>query len=234
MLHAADSRPVLLIDNYDSFAHNLARYVVRLGHPVQVVRNDAVDLPALERSTPGAIILSPGPATPDQAGCCLPLVRRLWQKVPILGVCLGHQVIAQALGGSVVRARQPLHGQASDVYHDESPLYAGLPNPFQAGRYHSLVVQPESVPAELIVRAWTRDRTIMALEHVQRPVVGWQFHPESVLSDCGYALLARFLARAGLRADSGLPFRERDAEGVAPVAAGYRPVEYYTPGRTMR
>jgi anthranilate synthase/aminodeoxychorismate synthase-like glutamine amidotransferase len=189
---------ILLIDNYDSFVYNLARYLERLGQATQVVRNTQIDVAGAERLRPSALVLSPGPCAPAQAGCSLELVRRLHEKLPILGVCLGHQIIAEALGGRVVRARQPVHGRTSSIAHDGRGIFAGLPNPLEGCRYHSLAVDEASLPEALEVAARAPDGTVMAIRHRRLPVVGLQFHPESILTDCGYALLAAFLRQAGL------------------------------------
>jgi anthranilate synthase/aminodeoxychorismate synthase-like glutamine amidotransferase len=191
---------ILLIDNYDSFVHNLARYFEQLGHATRVVRNTAIEPAGVRRLRPAAVVLSPGPCTPQRAGCSLAIVRELAAELPIFGVCLGHQAIAQAFGGRVVRARQPVHGRASPVHHNGRGLFAGLPNPLAAGRYHSLVVDEAGLPDCLEVTARTDDGTIMAIEHRELPVVGVQFHPESILTGCGNRLLAGFLRQAGLPA----------------------------------
>ena len=183
---------ILLIDNYDSFVHNLARYVGELGYARRIVRNDAIRVEEIRAMAPRAVILSPGPCGPDQAGVCLELVRRLGADIPMLGVCLGHQVIAQAFGGRVRRARHPRHGKASQIHHDGTGLFAGLPNPFTAGLYHSLAVDvTPDTPLRVTARA--EDDEIMALSHVAWPVYGVQFHPESILTECGHALLGNFL-----------------------------------------
>jgi anthranilate synthase/aminodeoxychorismate synthase-like glutamine amidotransferase len=189
---------ILLIDNYDSFAHNLARYFERLGQQVTTVRNDAIDVAAVRDLRPAAIVISPGPCTPREAGASLEIVRALHAELPMLGVCLGHQVIAEALGGRVVRAAVPMHGQTSAVRHDGSGIFAGLPSPMIAARYHSLVADPKSLPPTLRATARTDDGVIMALEHIERPVFGVQFHPESILTQNGYHLLANFLRLAGV------------------------------------
>jgi anthranilate synthase/aminodeoxychorismate synthase-like glutamine amidotransferase len=191
---------ILLVDNYDSFAHNLGRYFARLGHEPVVIRNDALDPATARRLAPQAVVISPGPCGPAEAGCSLALVRELPPELPVLGVCLGHQVIAAALGGRVVRAKAPRHGRGSLVYHDGDELFAGLSNPFKAGRYHSLVVEEATLPAELMATARTADGTLMALRHRRRPLFGVQFHPESILTEGGYLLLANFLRIAGLAA----------------------------------
>jgi para-aminobenzoate synthetase component II len=185
---------VLIVDNYDSFVHNLARYVRRLGHDTRVVRNDAIGDPAAAVDGVSHIILSPGPCTPAEAGGSCALVTRHGSRVPVLGVCLGHQCIAAAYGGLVTRARRPLHGKASEIEHDGGGIFAGLPSPLRVGRYHSLAVCPEDVPAELEIAAWSAEGEVMALRHREHPVWGVQFHPESVLTEHGEALLANFLA----------------------------------------
>lgn len=189
---------ILIVDNYDSFVHNLARYFVQLGQETQVVRNDAIDLAEVEALAPAAVVLSPGPCTPSEAGICLELVRELSPKIPILGVCLGHQVIGQAMGGEVVRAERPLHGQASEIQHHGEGLFAGLPSPMAVGRYHSLIVRKESLPDCLRIDAETTDGVVMAFTHRERPLFGVQFHPESILTEHGYDLLRRFLDLGGL------------------------------------
>jgi anthranilate synthase/aminodeoxychorismate synthase-like glutamine amidotransferase len=189
---------ILLIDNYDSFAHNLARYFERLGQPTTVLRNDAIDAQGARAMCPKAVVLSPGPCTPREAGASLDIVSALHQELPFLGVCLGHQVIAEALGGRVVRAPAPVHGQTSEITHVGSDLFSALPSPLTVARYHSLVVEPASLPNELRATAWTDDGVLMAFEHVRWPVYGVQFHPESILTRCGYELLANFLRLAAL------------------------------------
>ena len=189
---------MLLIDNFDSFAHNLARYFRRLGQTIEVVRNDAIDATAVRAAKPQAIILSPGPRTPQKAGCSLELVREFHAELPILGICLGHQTIVAALGGQVVRAEQPIHGRTSLVEHFGGELFNEVPSPLVACRYHSLVVEPDSLPNELRVTATGEDGTIMAIEHANYPVFGLQFHPEAVLTEHGYRILSNFLELAGL------------------------------------
>ncbi len=186
---------IVLIDNYDSFVYNLARYVGELGHERQVVRNDAVTVDGLLDLGPDAIIISPGPCTPDQAGVSLDVVRHLGCRIPILGVCLGHQCIGQIHGGRVRRARRPVHGKSARINHHGGGLFAGLPDPLSVGRYHSLVVElPED--GELEVSARADDGEIMAFHHRHKPLYGVQFHPESVLTEHGHDLLANFLDAA--------------------------------------
>ena len=189
---------ILLIDNYDSFVFNLARYFERLGQETLVMRNDELDVAEVRRMRPSAVVLSPGPCGPQQAGCSLDVVRELHAEAPILGVCLGHQVIAAALGGTVSRSSEPVHGRDSLVFHEGGGVFAGLPNPLRCGRYHSLMVDEPSLPRCLEVLARTADGTVMAIAHRDLPVIGLQFHPESILTESGYELLAAFLRQAGL------------------------------------
>jgi anthranilate synthase component II len=184
----------LLIDNYDSFTYNLWHYLGELGAEVEVRRNDALTVEAALALAPQGIVISPGPSDPDRAGICLDLVRRAG-TIPLLGVCLGHQAIGQAFGGKVVRAPVPMHGKVSAIRHDGSGVFAGLPNPFAATRYHSLIVERASLPAALAVTAET-DGLIMGLAHRERPVHGVQFHPESIASEKGHDLLRNFLTLA--------------------------------------
>ncbi len=192
---------ILLIDNYDSFVFNLARYIVELGLETEVVRNDAISVDDVRRLSPQAVILSPGPCTPNEAGICIDLVRELNDDVPMLGVCLGHQAIAAAFGASIVRATEPVHGRTSLITHDGSRLFAGVPNPCRVTRYHSLVADEASMHDDLRITARTNDRLIMAFEHRSLPVFGVQFHPEAVLTQSGHRLLANFLTAAGLLLD---------------------------------
>jgi anthranilate synthase/aminodeoxychorismate synthase-like glutamine amidotransferase len=196
---------IVLVDNYDSFVHNLARYFERLGQPTLVVRNDAIDAEGIVTSGASAVVLSPGPCTPAEAGCSLDVVRQLGGRLPILGVCLGHQAIAAACGATIVRAKEPLHGRTSLVHHEGRDVFAGLPSPFTACRYHSLVVDRATLPDCLSVTAWTADGTVMAVTHREWPVIGVQFHPESILTEHGYRLLANFLKVAGLAVPAELP-----------------------------
>lgn len=185
---------VLLIDNYDSFVHNLARYVRELGEPTVVHRNDAITLAEIAALAPSHIIVSPGPCTPREAGISNDVIASFGPRVPTLGVCLGHQCLAAALGGRVVRASHPRHGKTSPIHHSGVGIFAGLPSPFQATRYHSLLVTREGLPDSLEVVAATAEDEVMALRHRSYPLWGVQFHPESVLTEHGYALLRNFLA----------------------------------------
>ena len=184
---------ILLLDNYDSFVWNLARYVRELGGEPLVRRNDAITVEQIAGLAPTHVIISPGPCTPAEAGISVETIRRLGPTVPMFGVCLGHQAIGVAYGGRIVRAARPMHGKTSDILHDGTGLFAGLPNPFRATRYHSLALDRASLPKELRVIAATEDGEIMAVRHRDDPVVGVQFHPESVLTDCGHAIVRRFL-----------------------------------------
>ncbi|HVV96948.1 MAG TPA: aminodeoxychorismate/anthranilate synthase component II [Rhodanobacteraceae bacterium] len=189
---------LLMIDNYDSFTWNLVQYFGELGEDVRVIRNDDMTLDALRRLEPASIVVSPGPCTPNEAGVSLEVIEKLAGSVPILGVCLGHQAIGQAFGGKVVRARGIMHGKTSMIHHDGKGVFRGLPNPFEATRYHSLVVEESSLPECLEVSAWTIDRDgardeIMGLRHRTLAVEGVQFHPESILTQHGHALLRNFL-----------------------------------------
>jgi anthranilate synthase/aminodeoxychorismate synthase-like glutamine amidotransferase len=203
---------ILLIDNYDSFVYNLARYVRELGEEPLVRRHDATTLEEIGALRPSHIIISPGPCTPGEAGISTDVVRRFGPSTPILGVCLGHQCIGAAYGAGIVRAGRPMHGKASRIHHDGNGLFAGLPNPFPAARYHSLVISRAGLPAELRVTASAADGEIMAVEHARHPVIGLQFHPESVLTDYGYVLLDRFLHSPAARIED-LPDR---ADAVVP------------------
>jgi para-aminobenzoate synthetase component II len=187
---------ILVIDNYDSFVHNLARYIRELGWTTRVVRCDALSIDEISALAPSHIVISPGPCTPNEAGVSVPLVRRLGPTIPILGVCLGHQCIGQAYGGQIVRARRPMHGMASRIAHDGEGLFAGLPDPLLAGRYHSLVVEAVDLPDELVIAARSDEGEIMALRHREHRIVGLQFHPESVLTDHGHDLLRAFLGES--------------------------------------
>ena len=184
---------ILLIDNYDSFVYNLARYVRELGQTPLVRRHDAISPEEILELGPSHIIISPGPCSPSEAGISTDVVRRLGPTIPILGVCLGHQCIGAAYGAEIVRAGRPMHGKTSRIHHSGTGLFTGLPSPFQATRYHSLVIAPASVPPELEITATSEDGEIMAVRHTRFPVYGVQFHPESVLTPHGKQLLANFL-----------------------------------------
>ncbi len=196
---------ILLVDNYDSFVFNLARYFQRLGQKTHVVRNDAIDVSGIRALKPSAVVLSPGPCSPREAGCSLDVVRHLAGELPILGVCLGHQAIGAALGARIVRASEPWHGRTSEIFHAGTSVFAGLPNPITACRYHSLIVDRATLDDSLEVTAWTADGTVMAFAHRTWPLVGLQFHPESILTDCGYAILAAFLRLSGIGTPAELP-----------------------------
>ncbi|WP_300541723.1 aminodeoxychorismate/anthranilate synthase component II [Maricaulis sp.] len=192
---------LLIVDNYDSFTFNLVHYFQELGARTHVIRNDAMSAEKALALGPAGIVLSPGPCDPDRAGICLGLIETAPADLPILGVCLGHQAIGQAFGGDVISAKEIMHGKTSPVRHDGSGVFAGLPSPFTATRYHSLAVKPETVPDVLAITATTEDGEIMGLAHRERPVHGVQFHPESIASQHGHDLLANFLAlTAGPRA----------------------------------
>ena len=189
---------LLMIDNYDSFTYNLVQYFGELGQEVRVVRNDAIDVAGIEKLAPSRIVISPGPGTPDDAGVSLEIFAQLAGRIPILGVCLGHQALGQAFGGKVVRAAQIMHGKTSQVRHNGAGVFAGLPAPFEATRYHSLVVERDALPDALEITAWTEDadggiEAIMGLRHKTLRVEGVQFHPESILTQHGHALLKNFL-----------------------------------------
>jgi len=189
---------LLMIDNYDSFTYNLVQYLGELGEDVRVVRNDELSVEQIRKLAPERIVISPGPGTPDQAGVTLEMIAKLGAQIPILGVCLGHQSIGQAFGGKVVRARQIMHGKTSPIHHTGKGVFAALPNPFVATRYHSLIVEKASVPAVLEVTAWTQNADggvdeIMGFRHKAMPIEGVQFHPESILTEHGHALLRNFI-----------------------------------------
>lgn len=207
---------ILLIDNYDSFVHNLARYVRELGFEALVCRNDALTLDDIGTLAPSHIILSPGPCSPAEAGISTDVVRRFGQAIPILGVCLGHQCIGAAYGGDIVRAGRPVHGRTSVIVHDGTAIFAGLPSPIRATRYHSLVIARDRVPEALRVIATARDDgEIMAVVHRSHPVVGVQFHPESAATEYGYLMLDRFLRGSASRPEQ-LPARADWAPGLPP------------------
>ena len=184
---------LLMIDNYDSFTYNLVQYFMELGEEVKVIRNDKLDCRDIEQLAPQHLVISPGPCTPKEAGISIAAIKEFAGKIPILGICLGHQAITEAFGGQVVRAQRLMHGKTSPIHHDGSDLFKGISNPFIATRYHSLLAQRQSFPACLKVTAWTAEDEIMALEHRDLPVWGVQFHPESILTTEGKALLNNFL-----------------------------------------
>lgn len=185
---------ILLIDNYDSFTYNLLHYLAELGANVEVRRNDAITTNDIRAMNPKGIVLSPGPCTPDEAGICVETVTQFHADIPILGVCLGHQSIAQSFGGKVIRAPQPMHGKISPIIHHNKGVFRGLPSPFEATRYHSLIVERETLPDMLEVTAETSDGIIMGLQHKDYPVYGVQFHPESIASQHGHDILRNFLS----------------------------------------
>ncbi len=190
---------ILVVDNYDSFTYNLVHYLAELGAETHVIRNDAMTAAEALALKPEAVLLSPGPCAPDQAGICLALIDQAPADLPILGVCLGHQSIGQVFGGQVVRAKALMHGKTSPIEHDGTGLFKDLPSPFTATRYHSLAVERDRLPNVLKVDAWTADGEIMGLSHVDRPIYGVQFHPESIATEHGHKLLANFLDLAGVK-----------------------------------
>jgi anthranilate synthase component 2 len=186
---------LLMIDNYDSFTYNLVQYFGELGEDVKVVRNDELTLDQIDAMKPDRIVLSPGPCTPNEAGVSLPVIERFKGRIPILGVCLGHQAIGQAFGGKVVHAKTLMHGKVSRIHHEGRGVFRGLPTPYEATRYHSLAIERETCPADLEVTAWTEDGEIMGVRHRSLPIEGVQFHPESILTQHGHELLRNFLTR---------------------------------------
>ncbi len=184
---------ILMIDNYDSFTYILVHYLAELGEEVEVYRNDRITLEEVARANPDMVVISPGPCTPREAGISVDLIKEFAGRLPILGVCLGHQAIAHAFGGSVVRAKRLLHGKTSMIHHDGKTIYKGLPNPFEATRYHSLIVERETLPLEFELSAWTAEGEVMGIRHRGLPIEGVQFHPESILTQCGKELLKNFL-----------------------------------------
>jgi len=185
---------LLLIDNYDSFTYNLLHYLGELGAKVEVVRNDVLSVDeVLEMKGLEGIVISPGPCTPNESGICLDLIKRVKGKKPLLGVCLGHEAIGQAFGGKVIKAKEPMHGKVSEVVHDGKGIFHNIPSPFKATRYHSLIVDDKTLPSCLKVGAKTKDGVIMAMRHMNFPIFGVQFHPESIASEYGHALLGNFL-----------------------------------------
>lgn len=188
---------ILVLDNRDSFVHNLARYVRLAGQPTEVVRSDEIDIPGVEALQPDAIVLSPGPGEPSTAGCCIEVVQRLHQRLPMLGVCLGCQAIAEAFGARIARAPEAVHGRTSRVTHTSDGLFAGLESPLTLCRYHSLAVDEDSLPTELVANAWDEQRVVMAIAHRELPVFGVQFHPEAILTEGGSQLIQSFVTGLG-------------------------------------
>lgn len=184
---------LLMIDNYDSFTYNLVQYFGELGQDVQVYRNDEIDLETVAKLKPRHIVISPGPCTPNEAGISVPLIHEFAGKIPLLGVCLGHQSIGQAFGGKIIKAKTLMHGKTSLIHHENVGVFRDLPNPYTATRYHSLVIERETIPDCLEITAWTDDDEIMGVRHKTLPVEGVQFHPESILTEHGHALLNNFL-----------------------------------------
>ena len=184
---------LLMIDNYDSFTYNLVQYFGELGQEVQVYRNDEITLDKIRELAPEKIVISPGPCTPNEAGISVPLIHEFAGKIPLLGVCLGHQSIGQAFGGKIIRAKQLMHGKTSPIYHKNVGVFSNIPNPYTATRYHSLVIERETIPDCLEITAWTEDGEIMGVKHKTLAVEGVQFHPESILTEYGHELLDNFL-----------------------------------------
>ena len=192
---------ILLIDNYDSFTYNLVQLLEQLDQVVSVHRNDEIDMPGIEALRPAALMVSPGPGTPTESGISMAAISRLGEKIPVLGVCLGHQAIAAAFGGRVIRADRIMHGKTSRIFHDGRSIFEGLANPFEAVRYHSLVVERESMPDCLEISAWTEQGEIMGLRHRQYHIEGVQFHPESILTEAGKTILHNFSIQGGTQND---------------------------------
>lgn len=188
---------ILVIDNYDSFTYNLVQYLGELGEEIKVCRNDEIDIEGIQELSPDHILISPGPCTPNEAGISLDVISHFKGSIPIFGVCLGHQAIGQAFGGKVIRAERLMHGKTSAIHHSGTSVFEGLPNPFTATRYHSLIVEKESLPDCLEITSWTEEGEIMGLRHKEYPVEGVQFHPESIITDHGHQMLRNFLKRSG-------------------------------------
>ncbi len=186
---------ILVIDNYDSFTYNLVQYLGELGVEMEVARNDAITIDEIKQMRPDAIVISPGPCTPYEAGISIDVIKQFHKSVPILGVCLGHQAIGVAFGGKVIKAPTIMHGKISEIYHNNSHIFSGLPNPFKATRYHSLIVDKNTLPDSLEVIAWTKDGIIMGLKHKEFPTFGVQFHPESIMTEFGKEILKNFIYR---------------------------------------
>lgn len=229
---------ILVIDNYDSFVHNLARYIRLWGCEVNVVRNDQITAEQIQdfisQKAIVAIVMSPGPCTPDQAGVCLEVVKRFAHLIPILGICLGHQVIAQALGGKVIQWNYPVHGKADLIEHDGQAEFSGIPTPFRAARYHSLTVVERTLPSSLIVSARLADQTVMAIRHKRWPLVGYQFHPESILTEHGMQLIEGFLRIAGIVSNTASPGKSfvghQERECDFPLGVATRTINSATTG----
>jgi anthranilate synthase/aminodeoxychorismate synthase-like glutamine amidotransferase len=192
---------ILLLDNYDSFVHNLARHFRQLGCETIVIRSDRIDVSGCARLSPDAIVISPGPRRPEDAGCSIEVIQQLSDRIPMLGVCLGHQAIGVAFGGAIVQCG-PMHGIASAIIHHAAGLFANCPSPLQVGRYHSLAIDSNRIPSDLMITARAADGTIMGIQHRTRPVYGVQFHPESVLTEFGLTILRNFVAKTACRIDS--------------------------------
>jgi len=206
----------VLIDNYDSFTYNLVQMLESMGKDVAVFRNDQISLEKMEELRPSTLMISPGPCTPDEAGISVEAIRYFGPKIPVMGVCLGHQSMAAAYGGKIVRADRVMHGKLSVIFHDNSPLYQGLPNPFEAIRYHSLIVERTSLPDCLQISAWTKEGEIMGLRHLEYQVEGVQFHPESILTDIGTDLIRNFIGPDDFEINHETEVREKhmnDKEG---------------------
>ena len=216
---------ILLIDNYDSFVYNLARYFDLLGQPTVVVRNDQIDLPQIQAMNPTAIVLSPGPCTPNEAGISLEVVQQLASTYPILGICLGHQVIVQALGGTIAIADQPMHGRTSLIDHQQQGLFVDIESPLEVCRYHSLVAHQETVPDCLSIDATATDGAIMAVSHKELPLFGLQFHPESILTQSGFQLLANFLNQVGIPCREDVVQLQSKLENLELPTSGVYPTE---------
>ena len=209
---------ILMIDNYDSFTYNLVQNLGELGEELRVFRNDQITLGEIRKLKPSSIVISPGPGSPKDAGISNDLIRTFAGQIPILGVCLGHQCIGEVFGGDVVRAKRLMHGKISAIHHDGKAVFRGLPNPFDATRYHSLIVRRETLPKELIVTAWTKEKEIMGLRHAKLPIYGVQFHPESILTKSGKDLLRNFLqlAKSSRARTVKDPERAKRVEGPHP------------------
>jgi anthranilate synthase/aminodeoxychorismate synthase-like glutamine amidotransferase len=188
---------IVLIDNYDSFTYNLVQMIEEMNHEVRVFRNDKIDLAGIENLEPSELVISPGPCTPKEAGISVEAIRHFASKIPVMGVCLGHQSVAAAFGGDIVRADRIMHGKSSFVFHDDRTIFQGLPNPFEAIRYHSLMVERHSLPDSLEISAWTEEGEIMGIRHRKYNVEGVQFHPESILTKDGPELMKQFLSKGG-------------------------------------